>query len=275
MRRASRFAVGAVIVVALAGATQCQALGKPNVQASATFKASNHYSVSVSSYEAGKVTVAVNGRSSDATYETRGKTSKRAMKASLPGFGKVNLKFHPRGKSKSIKPPKGCDVPPTKLQNGLWTGKFKFKGEGGYVKVSTNRGKGSVSLVPAEPCQGGGGGGGGAHQKSCVDVSAFRTKGGSQLSVDAQKIKGRGPSFFASYSATKRGVEVSKSAYTLKGSLEADPGAGTASIAPRSPFSGTGKVAHGKLSGSLKVKLPGEVARLSGDASVVKTKCTV
>jgi hypothetical protein len=262
-------AVVAVTAMALLGATEALAAKGP-LSASFSEKGSKHYDWTVFGGEQG-VSVSASGHDGFANYSTKGTVSKKKIKATFKGFGKVKMKFHPKGKADHVGPPKGCTGPDTIVQDGTWKGKFTFKGEDGYSKVSTKSAKGSVSQTEStKPIECNGGGGPGGNGKKCVILSSFEKNDFFQ----AQQIKGqKDPSFTVSSSDKKKGLSISRSAFVSGGSFDYDVDAQTATIKPPSPFSGTGNYANNQLKGSLKVKLPGDTISVGGDASLSDGKC--
>lgn len=262
-------AMGVILAISLLTAAGASAKSESN--ASLQVKGSKGYSIFVfGSSSSGDVSLSASGKNgSSASYTAKGKTTSKSIRVKFKGLGKVNVRFNPKGKAETIKPPKGCTGPSTVSQAGKWIGTIRFKGENGYTRVSKKAAKGSVSkkkgkgeLECKDP------GGGNSKPKQCLSLSTS-IRGGSFF---AQKIKGKGPTFSAFTSDQKNGVRISRSAFVEGGKLSGDADAQTASLAPPSPFSGTGSVSDGKLSGNLKVKLPGEKLKISGETFVSEGK---
>jgi hypothetical protein len=263
------------IVVAVTAMTMLTAAGasakKGPVSATFSTKGSHHYSVSVFGGSEGGVTVSASAKNgATSSYSVDGTASKSKLKATWKGFGKVKMSFHAKGKPDKQGPPKGCKGPDTIVQNGTWKGKFTFKGENGYTKVSTKKAKGSWSQPTSTKPYNCGGGGGGGHEKKCTTLSQFDKHG----FFSATQIKGeKQPSFSISTSDKKGKVQINRYAFTNGGKFDADTKKQTATVSPTSPFSGTGKFKNGKLSGSLKAKLPGDTVSIKGTASLSDGTC--
>lgn len=273
-----RCAVAAVVVVGLVGSINVAgAQAKSTVSPFAAFKGTNGYSVNVyKEYSGDGVIVSVaRGEDAYATYTGKGKADGKAIKATLKGFAKINLKFEPKGKAKTVKPPKGCKGASTKYQKGTWVGKFTFEGEGGYTKVSAKSGKGGVNTLPAKPLDcGDNDPTNPGNPKPCVNVSANVSVPGGSLTFYGSKIDGKEALFSAFYNGEKDGIKLSKSASSSGGTLTANGETGTGTAAPGAPFSGTGTFADGQLTGSLKVELPGLDAKITGEGYASEGTCT-
>jgi hypothetical protein len=261
-------AVVAVTAVALLGATEASAAKGP-ISATFNAKGSKGFSWGVFGGEQG-VTVSANDAGASASYSTNGTGNAKKIKATFKGFGKVKMRFHKKGKAQHVGPPKGCTGPDTIVQKGTWEGIFKFKGEDNYSKVKTDSAKGAVSQAESTKpydCSGGGGGGNG---KKCTILSSFD----KDFFFSAFQINGeKNPSFSVSTSEKKNGISINRSAFADGGNFDYDVKKQTATAKPPSPFSGTGKFAEGKLSGSLKAKLPGDTVSVNGDATLSEGKC--
>ena len=263
-------AVAAGLIGSL-GAAQAEA--KSVVYPSVEFNGSNVFSVFVYGQPDGGVTVNVNKKDAFASYTTKGKISGKQIKADLKSFGKVKLKFKPKGKPETVKPPKGCKGASSKFQEGTWEGKFTFKGEGGYTKVSAKSGKGSVSTRPAVPPKCDDPPDNPNNPKPCVFVFAESKVAGGSVMFNGSKAEGKSAQFFAYYDGSQNGVELSKSASADGGTLTVNADAGTGTVAPGSPFTGSGTFADNQLSGNLEVEMPGLKAKLAGEGSVSEGTC--
>ena len=200
----------------------------------------------VDTFKAGKYKISVQGSgltvtkgrlSSSYSDQRKGKATK--IKADLKSFGEIDLKFDPTGRFKSDKKPHGCTGKPGKSQKGVWKGKIKFKGEGGYVKVNESSAKGRVFKPGTLSCPFNPGGGG-----KYVNLSASSNGGGEFASFYASVKKSGGkPSFTAILGGQKNGVSITRfasqrgkaSAFTYNGAYT------HAEVKPGGPFKGTGK----------------------------------
>ncbi len=259
---------GGACMLLLAADSQAKSVDYPYV----SVKGSKGYSISVHKAEGG-VGLSASGKKGGASYSVKGTATKKKLKANFKGFGKVDLEFEPKGKAKTQKPPKGCTGPSSKSQEGLWVGTIKFTGEGGYTKVNGSvRAKGSVNTSSDKPLE--------CKPepnpkpkppKPCWGVSG--NKGKTWFS--ASQTKGEKASFYANTSSTSKGVKISRYTSGSGGTLAVEGGGETATLKPPAPFSGSGTLADGVLSGTLKVKFPGATTKLTGfKASAWETTCS-
>lgn len=266
LRRGLRITL-AVAIAAAAGALigAPQALAKSQTSTSLTVKGSKGYKVEVIGFDGNPVfdrhvmITATNDDGGLASYTAKGKVSDEQMKARFKGFGKVALEFDPKGRPKRDAPPKGCKGPDTVIQSGTWEGKLVFRGENSYTKVSERKVKGTVTKRGELKCDIPGGG---FPPSNCLALNSNatdvffgareRNQGGAQFSATALEKKGR--------------VEIRRSVTAVgqAGSFTANVEAGTASVNPPSPFSGSATVENGTLNGSLSVELPGKTVDLGG-----------
>ena len=200
----------------------------------------------VDSFKEGKYRITVQGNGLSVTkggrtssYSAQTKSKATQIKADLKSFGKIDLKFDAKGDFKTDKKPNGCTGKPGKSQKGVWKGKIKFKGEGGYVKVNEHSAEGRIVKPGTLECPIGPGGGG-----KYVNLSASSNGGGDFTSFYASVKKSGGkPSFSAVTGGEKNGVSITRfastrgkaSAFTYDGSYN------HAEVKPGGPFKGTGK----------------------------------
>jgi hypothetical protein len=89
---------------------------------------------------------------SESIYLARGTVSSRRLKASFGKLGELDMHFHPgaayRAKGGSCRG-KG----PFPFQRGVFTGRFHFDGEGGYLRARAHRAAGRL-LLRAQRCPG-------------------------------------------------------------------------------------------------------------------------
>ena len=261
-------ALAAVCALAFAGQADAKDLTFPSVE----LKKSKGFSGFVSSSEKGdEITLGVNGKSGNAYYTVKGKASAQKIRATFKGFGKINLKFVPKGKPETNPPPDGCKGPKSELQDGTWVGKLSFKGEGGYVSFSGSKFNGSVFTRPDKPIKCDTPDIPTPTPKPCV----FANANIGDLNVSGSAIEGKKPSWNVFSNEEKNGVEISKNISVDGGTLTVNSEAQTGKVAPPSPFSGSGDIAEGMLTGNLEVDVLGTKFNLAGDGwSVSEGTCS-
>ena len=194
-------------------------------------------------------------------YSASGTVSPTVMQADLGNFGKVDLAFHPQ-KTTHPKPERGCTGHITK-KTGVWKGTFKFRGEHGFTKASATKIDGSYESGSATCSTGPPPG----HRKYVVLTASNSpfAKGSFYFSATRPKSGGK-PSVSASASETQGDIEIFRNAYITgkTGDFTYNSGYTKAKVKGRGPFSGIGNFDNGDLSGSLKVRFPGETVGLTG-----------
>jgi hypothetical protein len=198
-----------------------------------------------------------------ATYSSRGKVTATVMKADFGTLGTVRVRFHAE-RTKTVDPPKGCTGSKQKRETGVWRGKIRFKGEGGYTKVRTRKAHGTVLLTRNLKCRG-------PKPKPATVLNATKVDQATNTTVTfhAAKLKGSAKrSFAASEFGTfqnKAGQGTIFRTVSLTGSASAftfNGGLTSAQVRPPSPFSGTGNFASSpsgnSWTGPLAVDFPGD-----------------
>jgi hypothetical protein len=95
------------------------------------------------------VVVARRDHKSETAYIARGLVSSRRLKASFGRLGEIDMRFHPnRGGSGRAG---GSCSDGYAIRRGTFAGRFRFAGEGSYVKLRVRRTAGKVSS-PAKRC---------------------------------------------------------------------------------------------------------------------------
>ena len=121
---------------------------------------SDGYAIHVSVSPRQNLVLQVSKEDFSAEYMTRDvlATTDR-VKAKLPGFGAISVRFHPRGKVRHPAIP-GCEKQRPMVQPGLVRGRIRFAGERGYTEVKAREAEAAVEepkrwtcryAVPFEP----------------------------------------------------------------------------------------------------------------------------
>jgi hypothetical protein len=178
-------------------------------------------------------------------------------------------------RTKLVDPPKGCKGPKQERRSGVWKGKIRFKGEGGYTKVRARKAKGTVLLTRNLKCHG-------PKPRTATVLNAAKVIPATNTLVNfnAAQVKGRsGRTFVASEVGTLtktspvtfiRSVSLTGLANTFTHN-----GLVSAHVKPPNPFSGSGDF-HSSPSGSswtgpLAVDLPGDSGvKLTGSGFIAR-----
>ncbi len=82
----------------------------------------------------------------------RGRVSGGLVRARFGRFGRVALRFHPRGGVQREAPLFGCRGRPRLLRHGYYAGTIRFRGERGYVRVRAGRARGTRAWLRHWDC---------------------------------------------------------------------------------------------------------------------------
>jgi hypothetical protein len=263
----------AVVAAALVTYAAPQALAKTKPNDSFTLKGTHGYKLK--GFGAGRfVSMTASKDPGKATYSSRGKATPKVMKVDLGKVGEVRVHFHAE-RTKLVDPPKGCKGPKQERRSGVWKGKIRFKGEGGYTKVRARKAKGTVLLTRNLKCHG-------PKPRTATVLNAAKVIPATNTLVNfnAAQVKGRsGRTFVASEVGTLtktspvtfiRSVSLTGLANTFTHN-----GLVSAHVKPPNPFSGSGDF-HSSPSGSswtgpLAVDLPGDSGvKLTGSGFIAR-----
>lgn len=116
-----------------------------------TLRGSNGYRIKVSGSPGegfnNEVELSAERGGESATYRAFGTVTASSMKASFGHLGKLSLHFHPSGEVRRVKISKRClkkRPPLVTARLGTFVGTIRFRGEGGYTKVSAHRAVGGL-----------------------------------------------------------------------------------------------------------------------------------
>lgn len=232
-------------------------------------KGTNGYRITV--YRFGDRQVSLNARKGkarkfvSATYTVTGNRGAERLRARFGEFGRIDMRFKPKGKVRKEKP-RGCKGTPDKVRRGVWKGVLRFKGEDGYTKVNVTSARGSVTRFGDYLCEGKHSG----PTPQFVLLRAWRNapKSSTDFAVVQNDRPNARPQFSVRYESKIGGVEIAQDAF-LRGRpsqfhFTAPEESGNADVKPRSPFSGSARYRGGSWKGNLKVKLPHGKVKLTG-----------
>lgn len=214
---------------------------------------------------------------SRATYVTRGRASRGAIKARLGNFGKVSVRFVPSGRRFLIGPPQRCEGDPMIVRRGVFVGKIEFRGEDGYVDVAARRAIGLSSTLPRWRCNHGRRGSRASISKAGYETATLKVSAPQRnvffVAAALRELEGLTLAFFAASAKERKGsVRIVRDLLAVSAkrrSFDFDEGGRGASLRPPKPFHGsatfrriTGQPAS--WTGSLGVSLPGAFLELTG-----------
>lgn len=232
--------------------------------------------VSISSYGAGPLS---------ATYEGRGRTSRRGVVGDIGRFGSVDLRFEAEGKPKTMPRPRRCSGGPRTWTRweGTFSGSIRYRPDAGFERIVLPHARieGSLETVPKWNCDG-----------TSPPQEPHFDPGEDGVLVGASDCDGR--SFSASGErhppAAGGGAErvIDFSAAWTKPASDAqvtyfvsaigdhdsflfDEALTVGTLRPPPPFHGEATLARGPdgrwtLTGDLSARFPGHTARLAGAA---------
>lgn len=206
------------------------------------------------------ITLEIAGRHHFVTYRVQGESTEAGLKAKFGDLGTIDVAFTPTKRTSTEEPPKGCTGPPSTSSVGLFTGTIDFTGEREYVRIEKTQVKGWLAVYresewrcrsrkratppPRRP------------RRAAARVSRAgraRREPATLGAIDRRcrcifaafakhDRRGRGPSFFYGLKAEEaEGMEVTRVTYARAGAraFVFDHAAGTASVSPPRPFSGS------------------------------------
>jgi len=83
-------------------------------------------------------TLEIKDRHGYASYEVDGEANETGLKARFGRLGVIDLEFHPTETELDM-PPRGCSGPPSRFHQGVLVGTVAFTGEGEYVRIDTTQ----------------------------------------------------------------------------------------------------------------------------------------
>lgn len=193
-------------------------------------------------------------------YSATGKVSRNSMRVALKGFGSVDLRFDPSGRSRLIEQVGGCGLRlPTRV--GTFRGEISFEGERSYTKVQVVRARSTAPPETIAACTG-------AQQP--VPGSGARLSAGSNLraaSPGYSVFKGARDApvgAVASMNNQERNPNIFRVVAKLAPSAAFTYSRDAAAVEPGPPFSGRAGYAVSGIcretttaTGTLRVQFPG------------------
>lgn len=234
--------------------------------------ASNGYVLHLLADQKGETAVTAERGAASASYAVRGaRPDEGVIKARLPGFGRVALRFHPRGEPRFV--PALCEGRPTQAERGVFLGRIRFRGENGFTEASATRAKGTVTTFPKQVCTVDGDIPTSSPSRDWTQLGASSERGRARFtSFSASRFEPAGEAFLgvtnlsASVSERRRGVYIDR---TVSTSVEAEALSvpeperhGSATVTAEAPFSGSASYrAEGdgmaSWTGTLSAEFPG------------------
>jgi len=272
--------IGAIVLVGAPAAS----LASPIVPPGFKLKASNGYSLTVSSFhkpdtDRGEVLVLASTQRAAVLYFARGTVTDTSIDADLGAVGKIDVDFASSGKTR--KEHSDCNRKPLAIDSGRYLGTIEFNGEQGYSEAHATEARGDAKFILSLVCPGGPDSEGfGGHSPGAL-LRVHRQSGAS-FEFEARKNSPSRPARFnASIDehrgklAITRGVETE----AAPAAFDYDVSAGTATVSPPAPFDGEAIFHRGpgksaSWHGDLNVDFPGRagvsLAGASSHASLVR-----
>lgn len=189
---------------------------------------------------------------SETVYVARGEVRPGSLRAGFGRFGSLSMRFRPSAHATWVKPHRRCHgAGRFRTRKGVWAGRFRFKGEGGYVSVDIHRARGQVADV-APRCRHGSGArplaravpppGPGRFDREIAILEADRSEGVAEVSFIAAR-GGTEALFAAQTKAVEGRVAIFRFARAKAAAklFSINDAFTTARVAPPAPFGGTGE----------------------------------
>ncbi|HST70293.1 MAG TPA: hypothetical protein VLI94_11635 [Solirubrobacterales bacterium] len=197
-------------------------------------------------------------------YLARGVATPERLQATFGKLGEVSMRFRESRNRTWVGKRRSCRGAQRFVKRrGVFVGKLRFKGEGGYISLNTHRAKGSVVTVaqkclrqrrPGPPL---------AQQSSHQPAFLATARSGVEF-TGFLALGGRKTTFLAAHEETRGKLAIMRVAVLRNKSepLRANETLTRASISPPAPFHGTGRYraapdGTATWSGSLSVNFPG------------------
>lgn len=267
---------GVLAALALSGAPAEAFVSEASAPAAGlTLRGSNGYQLSVG-VESGFASIYVvepgskDGFGATTRYLRFGRNSTVSHKRLQLDFGhiaRIAARFEPSGRVRRIRPPSFCEGGPEVIRFGVFVGKLRFHGEGGYTEVDARRARGTIRSSPRLVCDL-------RRARPSVDrrgrgalvTTLEASEPASSLAFAAVRTAADpSSSLFIAVSGERReGVQIQREAISIgPGSAFApDPSLDSATVAPPFPFSGSASFQRlddytSRWEGPLTVSFPG------------------
>lgn len=204
-------------------------------------------------------TLQIRGKNGYAVYRVEGEANQTGLRARFGRLGVIDLTFQPT-ETELEKPPKGCVGPPSWFGSGVLVGTISFTGEGEYVRIAETEVEGRLAvwrehewrcprqgrrvrprraprpspLLRLRPA---------ANAEDPATLAATRRRCGCGLVAYSFPEEPRRVSSFLGYqSKDKEGMDIGRVTAVQAGAsaFTFNHRAGTASIHPPAPFTGSG-----------------------------------
>lgn len=210
-------------------------------------KASNGLLAHLETSEKEVVTLTILNRDSAVVYEAQGEVTEAGLKVGFGRLGRIDVAFDPTVTLGSTQPSPGCTGAPRTLREGIFSGTIEFTGERGYVRLEGPEAEGSMSVIsqwecpdnPYEPFRA-------AlrpkDEDETASLHAFSRGCSCFFGAGVHHRGSGGKSIFSAATFERReGMEIyrSTSVRAGAGAFRVDHEAGTATLRPPRPFSGS------------------------------------
>jgi hypothetical protein len=205
---------------------------------------------------AGKAVLEIEGRNRVVSYEVEAEATEAGLKAQFGKLGLIDVAFEP-GNTRTFKPSKRCKGEPSTFSEGVYVGTIQFTGERNYVRIAATRAKGTMRVSRPPECPKDRGSGrllqqlprpsllSSLQRAKAEEASLFASSPSCRCFFAAFAIrsdKGRGRTTFVGAKLENReGMEIGRGTFAETGpsTFTFNHKAGTASVDPPQPFTGT------------------------------------
>lgn len=117
-------------------------------------RAPGGYRLQVNRDDRHHVSLSVSKGAASNSYVAPGTAAGGEIEADFGRFGRVAVSFEPHGKPQPTPPFPGCSGKPMITRPGVFRGKIRFRGEGGFTSVDADGAHGTITTSPPWHCTG-------------------------------------------------------------------------------------------------------------------------
>jgi hypothetical protein len=203
-------------------------------------------------------------------FSLDGRAARGGAQARFGRLGRVKVRFRGSGEVQRRRVPP-CQGRPELIRHGVFVGKIRFRGEGGYTEVDAARARGTITTVPGQSCalpespgRNGGWPKGAKAPREVVFAAGSRAKG---VQLEATRVPNSPEEsvITASSYQLREGMTIIRSVllFAPLGAFSFDAGLNAATLHPPAPFSGSASFTRiddyaSRWEGPLTISLPGQ-----------------
>ncbi|HST68731.1 MAG TPA: hypothetical protein VLI94_03625 [Solirubrobacterales bacterium] len=138
-------AIVALLVAAPAAPSATTPVASPaNIDIEFDLPANNGFRAHVENRSEG-IALAIERKGRIVEYEVPAEVTETGLKAQFGKLGVIEVAFTPT-KTRTFKPPKGCKGEPSTFSEGLFVGTIRFRGERDYVRIEATQAEGTMEI---------------------------------------------------------------------------------------------------------------------------------